>query len=311
MELSVLINQLIQLFILMGVGYFVYKIKIMDADFNKKLTNFVLKVTLPCMIIASVFDVAAEERDYNKVLTAFIVAIIMYAVLPVIGMLVAKIIRCRPENTGIYVFMTIYSNASFMGFPVIESVLGSTALFYASIFCMIFNITCFSIGVKAINYPEAAGKKIKAKDVFLHPGVWSALIAIIVYFANPALPGVITGPVTSIGKLTSAIAMMLMGASLAKVPLKEVFTEVRPYIFIVIKQVIIPVLLWPLLSWAIADPGILGVTLIMLAMPIANMVVMFAIEYDRNEELAAKNVFLSTLFSIVLLPLVLALTYLR
>ena len=121
----------------------------------------------------------------------------------------------------------------------------------------------------------------------------------------------VTGPITSIGKLTSAIAMMLMGASLAKVPLKEVFTEVRPYIFIVIKQVIIPVLLWPLLSRVITDPNISGVTLILLAMPIANMVVMFAIEYDRNEELAAKNVFLSTLFSIILLPLVLALTYLR
>lgn len=310
MEISVLINQLIQLFILMGVGYFLYKVKIMDTDFNKKLTNFVLKVTLPCMIIASVFEVA-EDRDYSKILVTFVIAIIMYTVLPMIGMLVAKIIRCKPENTGIYVFMTVYSNASFMGFPVIESVLGTTALFYASIFCMIFNITCFSIGVKEINYPETSDKKISAKDVFLHPGVWSALIAIIIYFINPTLPGVVTGPITSIGKLTSAIAMMLMGASLAKVPLKEVFTEVRPYIFIVIKQVIIPVLLWPLLSRVITDPNILGVTIILLAMPIANMVVMFAIEYDRNEELAAKNVFLSTLFSIVLLPLVLALTYLR
>lgn len=310
MEISVLINQLIQLFILMGVGYFLYKVKIMDTDFNKKLTNFVLKVTLPCMIIASVFEVA-EDRDYSKILVTFVIAIIMYTVLPMIGMLVAKIIRCKPENTGIYVFMTVYSNASFMGFPVIESVLGTTALFYASIFCMIFNITCFSIGVKEINYPETSDKKISAKDVFLHPGVWSALIAIIIYFINPTLPGVVTGPITSIGKLTSAIAMMLMGASLAKVPLKEVFTEVRPYIFIVIKQVIIPVLLWPLLSRVITDPNILGVTIILLAMPIANMVVMFAIEYDRNEELAAKNVFLSTLFSIILLPLVLALTYLR
>jgi len=310
MDITVLINQLIQLFILMGLGYFLYKVKIMDADFNKKLTNFVLKVTLPCMIIASVFDVS-EDRDYSKILITFTVAIIMYAVLPVIGMLVAKIIRCKKENTGIYVFMMIFSNASFMGFPVIESVLGTKALFYASIFCMIFNITCFSIGVKAINYPETSDKKINAKDVIGHPGVWSALVAIIIYFINPTLPNVITGPILSVGKLTSAIAMMLMGASLAKVPLKEIFTEVRPYFFIVIKQVILPVLLWPLLSRVISDPIILGVTLILLAMPIANMVVMFAIEYDRNEELAAKNVFLSTLLSIVLLPLVLALTYLR
>lgn len=310
MEMSVLINQLIQLFLIMGVGYFIYKVGIMDADFNKKLTNFVLKVTLPCMIIASVFDIS-EDRDINKILMAFAAAIVMYVVLPVIGMIVAKIIRCKPEDTGIYVFMTIYSNVSFMGFPVIESVFGSEALIYAAIFCMIFNVTCFSIGVKVINYPEKTDKKISAKDVFLHPGVWSAVVAIIIYFVNPPLPVVLTGPISSIGKVTSALAMLLMGASLAKIPIKQVFTDVKPYLFIALKQVLIPILAWPLISRVITDRNILGVMLVMLAMPVANMVVMFAIEYDRDEETAAKNVFLSTLFSIVLLPLVLALTYLK
>lgn len=310
MEISVLINQLIQLFILMGVGYFVYKIKIMDADFNKKLTNFVLKVTLPCMIIASVFN-SSNDGDHSRILVSFIVAIIMYLLLPVVGIIVAKLIRCEKDDTGIYVFMTVYSNASFMGFPVIESVLGSEALLYAAIFCMIFNITCFSIGIKEINYPEKSEKKMKVKDILLHPGVFSAVIALVLYFINPTLPDLITGPITSVGKLTSVLAMILMGASLAKIPVKSVFNDIRPYIFIIIKQVIIPIILWPLLKACIKDMTVLGVTMIMLAMPIANMVVMFAIEYDRDEELAAKNVFLSTLFSIVLLPLVLAITYLR
>ena len=310
MDIMVLVNQLIQLFLLMGLGYFIYKIKIMDADFNKKLTNFVLKVTMPCMIIASVFDVS-EDRDFSKIYITFAVAIVMYLVLPIVGIVVAKIIRCKPENTGIYVFMTIYSNISFMGFPVVESLLGTQALFYAAIFCLIFNITCFSIGVKVINYPQKAGSKTSAKDVFLHPGVWSALFAIVIYFINPTIPQVIAGPITSVGKLTSSLAMILMGAALAKVPAKQVINEVRPYVFLVIKQVIIPILVWPLLKLLIKDPTILGVTIINLTLPIANMVVMFAIEYDRNEELAAKNVFLSTLASIVLMPLVLYVTYLR
>lgn len=310
MEIRVLINQLVQLFILMGVGYFLFKVKIMDADFNKKLTNFVLKVTLPCTIIASVFN-SSSDRDYSKVYVSFIVAIIMYFALPVVGMAIAKIIRCKPEHTGLYVFMTVYSNASFMGFPVIESVLGSEALLYAAIFCMIFNITCFSMGVKEINYPEKSDKKMKVADILLHPGVFSAVIALILYFINPSLPDMITGPISSVGRLTSALAMILMGASLAKIPVKSVFDEFRPYVFILIKQVIIPILLWPLLKMCIKDNMVLAVTLILLAMPIANMAVMFAIEYDRDEGLAAKNVFLSTLLSIGSLPLVLYLTYLR
>ena len=287
-----------------------YKVGVMDADFNKKLTNFVLKATMPCMIIASVFEVS-EDRDYSKIFITFAAAIAMYALLPIVGMLIAKIIRCKPENTGLYVFMTVYTNASFMGFPVIESVLGPKALFYGAIFCMIFNITCFSIGVKEINYPESSGAKKSLKEIFLHPGVWSAIVAVIIYFIHPTIPRVITGPISSVGKLTSALAMILMGASLAKIPVKQIFSEVRPYVFILIRQVAIPLLAWPVLSMLIADPVILGVTMIILAMPTANMAVMFAIEYDRNETLAAKNVFLSTLLSIVLLPLVLYLTYIK
>lgn len=310
MDITVLTNQLIQLFLIMGFGYLLYKVGVMDADFNKKLTNFVLKATMPCMIIASVFEVS-EDRDYNKIFVTFAAAIAMYALLPIVGMLIAKIIRCKPENTGLYVFMTVYTNASFMGFPVIESVLGPKALFYGAIFCMIFNITCFSMGVTEINYPESAENKKSLKEIFLHPGVWSAIVAVIIYFIHPTIPRFITGPVSSVGKLTSALAMILMGASLAKIPVKQIFSEVRPYVFILIRQVAIPLLAWPVLSMLIADPVILGVTMIILAMPTANMAVMFAIEYDRNETLAAKNVFLSTLLSIVLLPLVLYLTYIK
>ena len=91
----------------------------MDSDFNKKLTNFVLKVSMPCMIVSSVFSSPAE-RDLSKVLFVFLIAIIMYAILPATGMLIAKIIGCKVENRGIYVFMTIFTNVGFMGFPVIE-----------------------------------------------------------------------------------------------------------------------------------------------------------------------------------------------
>lgn len=310
MDITVIIQQMIKFFLLMSVGYVLYKINIMDSEFNKKITNFVLRVANPCMMIASVFSIS-EDRDIKKVLFVFLVAIIMYAVLPVLGMGIAKIIRCKPENTGIYVFMTIYSNIGFMGFPIIESLIGPEALFYATIFNMMFNITLFTIGIKAINYPDAGGKRIPVKDIILHPGVISAIAAIVLYFANFKVPDLIAGTIDQIGDLTPPIAMLLMGASLAKIPVKKVFNESRCYVFIVIKQIILPILSWFLIKRFIADETIRIVTLIMMSMPIANSVVMFTIEYDRNEELAAKNVFLSTLASIALFPLVIYLTYLR
>lgn len=310
MDITVIIMQMIKFFILMSFGYALYKLKVMDSDFNKKLTNFVLRVSNPCMIVASVFTIG-EDRDIKKVLTCFALFAVIFILTPIIGMAVGKIIRCKPENAGIYTFMMIFSNTGFMGFPVIESVLGDEPLFYAAIFNMIFNVCLFTIGVKAINYPSKSEKKMSAKEIILHPGVFSAVIAIILYFANLNLPDVVTSPIDQIGDLTPPLAMLLMGASLAKIPIKKVFNEVRAYIFIIIKQLLIPLLVWPLLKMVILDRMILAVTMILISMPIANSVVMFTIEYDRNEELAAKNVFLSTVASIALFPLVFYLTYLR
>lgn len=310
MDIQLLIQLMIKFFILMSVGYLLYRIKIMDSDFNKKLTNFVLKVSMPCMVLSSVFS-SSEDRDLGKVLLVFLVAIIMYALLPVIGMIIAKIIGCKVENRGIYVFMTIFTNTGFMGFPVIESIIGSEALFYAAIFNLIFNVMLFTVGVKAINYPEKSGQKTDIVKILLHPGVMSAIIAIVIYFTNIELPPVVTGSISEIGNLTPTLAMLLMGASLAKVPLKNVFNEARIYAFILVKQIALPLLSWVVIKNFISDPIIQLVTITMISLPIANSVVMFTIEYDKNEELAAKNVFLSTVASIVLLPLVLYLTYLR
>jgi len=310
MDITVIIIQMIKFLLLMSVGYALFKLNIMDSDFNKKLTNFVLRVSNPCMIVASVFSIG-DDRDIGKVLACFAIYTVIFIVSPIVGMAVGKIIRCKHENAGIYVFMMIFSNTGFMGFPVIESILGAEPLFYAAIFNMIFNIFLFTIGVKAINYPSKSENKMSFKEIVLHPGVFSAVIAIILYFANLNIPDVVTGTIDQIGDLTPPLAMLLMGASLAKVPIKKVFNETRAYAFVLIKQLLIPIMVWPLLTRVIADRMILAVTLILISMPIANSVVMFTIEYDRNEELAAKNVFISTLASIVLFPLVFYLTYLR
>lgn len=308
--MSLIISKMIMFFLIMGVGYFLFKIGVMDTEFNKKLTNLVLRVTMPCMMVASVFSISGE-REIKKVLFVFLVAIIMYSILPVIGIIIAKIIRCKPENIGIYVFMTVFTNVGFMGFPVIEAMLGKEALFYTAIFNMMFNFFIFTLGVKAINYPEKGEGKINLKKVLLHPGVVSAFIAIVLYFSGITVPDSIASAVSGIGSITSPLAMLLMGASLAKIPVSNVFTDVRIYFFVIIKQILLPILAWFVLKGLIADEIILLVTFVMITMPTANSAVMFAIEYDKNEELAAKNVFISTLASIVLFPAILAVTYFR
>ena len=147
---------------------------------------------------------------------------------------------------------------------------------------------------------------MKIKNL-LSPGVIASIIALIIYFAHIQLPDVIASTVSMIGDITTPVAMLIIGSTLATIPLKEVFMELKIYPYTLIKQILVPVIVYPILKLFIADPLVLGVTLIMISMPVGNSAVLFATEYDGDVSLAAKAVFMTTLLSIITIPLIVAL----
>ena len=148
--------------------------------------------------------------------------------------------------------------------------------------------------------------EINIKSI-LSPGVIASLIALVVYFTRLQFPTVIVSTINMIGDITTPIAMMIIGSTLATIPLKEVFTEFRIYPYTLIKQIIVPIVIYPLLKLFINDSLILGVTLIMISMPVGNSAVLFANEYGGDVSLAAKNIFMTTLFSVLTIPFIVAL----
>ena len=125
MDIKVILMQMIQLFMVMALGYLLYKIKILDNDFNKKLTSLLLSVTTPALIISSVLS-TTEYQSLNQILFVFLVGIITYIVLPVIGFIIVKLMRIQKNQQGLYIFMTVFSNIGFMGFPVMKAIFGNS-----------------------------------------------------------------------------------------------------------------------------------------------------------------------------------------
>lgn len=302
-DMNVVINQMIMFFLMMSLGYLLYKKDIFDNHFLKKATSFMLYVTMPAMMLASALDEEVEQNLHNFFLV-FAIAAVMFFLLPFVGMLVAKIIGAKMENKGLYVFMIIFSNIGFMGFPIMDAMLGAEAVFYTAIFNMLFNILVFTLGVKVINYPEKSEKK-SLKQIILHPGVIGATLAIVIYILDLRIPKPIAGTINLIGGITSPMAMLLVGAALAKLPIKNIFNEKRVYLFTFIKQFIIPVISWLIIKTFIDSEELRVITLVMMCMPVANTAVMFATEYEKNEELAAKSVFITTIVSLFSFPLTL------
>ena len=155
MDINILINQMAGLFLIMFLGYLLFKIKLVDDNFSKGLTRMIINVTMPCLLVSSVME-TTERQPVSNVLLILLVAFLLYFVIfPLVGIIIAKILRVKRNQEGMYMFMTSFSNIGFMGFPIISAVAGPVGLFYATLYNMVFNLGIFTIGIWLVNY----GKK--------------------------------------------------------------------------------------------------------------------------------------------------------
>lgn len=297
---------MIKLFALMCLGYVLYKIHIIDDHTRAHLTKFVLFVTTPALIIHS-FVENMGNIGKGEMGGLFGIAFAMYAVLAVFSVIIALVLRVGKRQRGMYMFMTVFANVGFMGFPVVEAIYGTQGVFYTAIFNCMFNILVFTVGVFLINYgqEENAGVKsvINLKKL-LNPGVLCCIVSVVIFLADIPVHPVINELLDDVGGLTSTLAMLLVGSSLAVMNLKELFGDFRIYIYAAVKQTAIPLLMWPLIHMFAGDGMFAAVTLIMASMPVANSAVLFATEYGRDEKLACRSVFITTALSMATIPFV-------
>jgi len=302
MSITVLLLQMIKLFILMCLGYLLYKVKIIDDHTRQHMTKVILYVTTPALIINSFVENMGTGNG-SGLGTLFIVAICLYALLPLVGVIFNFVLRVPKESRGMYMFMTVFSNVGFMGFPVVEALYGSLGLFYAAVFNCIFNICVFTLGVVFMNSGNSVREVINIKKL-LNPGIAGCLIALIIPMLKIRIPDTIMEVIGSVGGLTSTLAMILVGASLASMNIREMFGDSRVYFYTIIRQFLLPLASWGLIKLFIKEEMLASITLIMVAMPVGNTAVLFATEYNKDEKLAARTIFLTTVTAMISIPFV-------
>lgn len=298
MEISIIINQMLVLFIVMIIGYIANKKSILDENVNKKVSSLLLNITAPALILSSVVN-QDQKGEPALVLNVVIVGIILYMVLPFIGKILNKILKVSKDDENLYEFMTVFSNIGFMGFPVIESIFGSDAVFLVAIINLLFNLFCYSYGVYLISENDKLTFDFKE---LINPGIIVSIIAIVVYITNIEVPIIVKETSSIIGGITTPLAMMLIGSSLSQIPVKEVFSEKRLYPYTFLKQLIIPIIFFLILKQFITSELILGIMIIVSAMPVGTIAIMFCNEYEGNTNLASKTIFITTLCSVVTIP---------
>ncbi len=300
MSISTLITQLAILFIMMFTGFGLNKVGILGEAVDQRLTKLVLQFTMPLTVLSSVLN-NTGERDISMVLKVFGIGIGMYVILPLLALIFVRLFRIPQGRRGLYQYMFIFGNVGFMGFPIIEALFGAEAVLYAGAVNIIFNLASFSYGAYKVS-TDGSERSTLGLKTFLSPGISLSVLAIIIYFLGIKLPIFIVSPVTSFGSLTTPLAMLLIGSTIAKMDAKSIIGDISVYIFVLVRFLILPILAFPLIHLVIKDEFLLSFTMIMITMPVANSAVLFAKQYKADDEYAAKSVFISTILSIITIP---------
>ncbi|EEC56569.1 transporter, auxin efflux carrier (AEC) family protein [[Bacteroides] pectinophilus ATCC 43243] len=306
--LMVALQQMLVLFIIMMIGFIAYKKNIITDETSKKLSAIVVNISNPALILSSVTG-NATVTGAELVETMF-VAIGMYVFLIAVAALVPVIIKAPARDRGTYRVMTIFGNVGFMGFPIISSLYGGGALLYASLFLLPYNILIYTYGVwemcKSSGEGSGAVKKSGRESIkqIFNIGVIFCIIAVVVYALGIKFPAWVNTTVSMLSSTTAPLSMMVIGASFATMNFKKVFLNVRTWVFSALRLLVIPVLGTFLVSLVTDNPSIIGVTMVMLGVPVGSMTAMLAQEYGGDYALSSETVAMTTLLSVVTFPIV-------
>ncbi len=307
MSITSLFDVMSSLFAAMAVGFLGVKLRIIDQNFNKKLSGLLLTLIHPCMILSSVLG---KERVMTggQLAVLFAVAAGYYLIMIPVSTLFVRILHAPREDWGTYRFLLMFSNVGFMGYPVAQALLGPEADFHVTIFVLMFQFFSYSYGIHLMSNGERFRLDL---SLFRRPLVWAAIAALFLYLTHLQPPELLSGMVQYVGKVSTPLSMVIIGCSLAEVPWRAILGNYRIYVLSFTKLVLVPILGFLLLRLFLKNSLLLGTAAVMLTMPAGTTAATLALAYGGNQKLASSSIFLSTIISLFSIPAILWLLFLK
>lgn len=303
MDIMVVFQTMLKLFLLLVLGFVLFKCHIFDEYTNKKISALIVNVASPMLIISSIAGV--EGNDKSIVFLMIGAGILMYIGFIILGKIINRIFPFPKKDWPVYECMVVFANTGFMGYPVLLDVFGQEAVFYASLIHMAFNFFVYTYAIMCLTKSDDSEFKLNFKQL-LTPGIVLIFIGILIYLFDMQLPSVLMDTINSVGSLTAPLSMMMIGSSLAVYPIKDSFTDWRSYVFAFVRLIIVPFMTMIVCRLLHINLYYANITIITNAMPVGSMVLMLATQYNANVKIVTKNIVVSTLLSVITIPIVVA-----
>ena len=279
MEVSIVIEKMMILVLIMLVGFIARKAKLTDDVANRYLSRLLINVFLVCSILRSTVNVDPVLSGREMILLFGLFAL-GFAIYWLMGFLTVTVFPMKKDR-GITILLMVFINTVFLGFPIIEGLYGSEAIFAASLSTIIFNVLLYTAGVAQLTRDSRGS--FSFKELLNAP-----VVAVLISAAG-----------------TVPLSMIIIGTSLGGIAFREIFTDWRPYVISAVRLLVCPLLCALIFRHLTDNDMMLGVLVILSACPPAVMLTPFCIDYGQDATLASKTICIATVLSVITIPLVL------
>lgn len=291
------------LFAIVIVGYVAGKLGYLGGDFDRQLSRLVINITCPALILSSAMTGTLPDRRY--ILPLLLISVITYIFLTGVAFLLPRYLTKNKEDEGSIGFALMFGNVGFMGYPVVASIFGHEAVFYAAVLNVVNTFAVFTIGTILITgKSEVEGERFQKKVLYSTPMLAAYLTMAIVALEIDNIPDAISQPLTMLGNITVPAALLIIGSSMSNLPLRSLLGNSSVYGTTLFRLAILPLSIHFLMIVLGFSPMVININTVVIAMPVATYGTILCLKYNKDTTLMTEVTFITTLLSMATIPLI-------
>ena len=325
---------MVVLFVIVMVGFVAGKRGYMGGEFDRRLSSLVIDITCPALILSSTMGGTLPDR--RLILPLLLISLVTYMLLALAAVTLPRLLTRRDADRGVVGFALMFGNVGFIGYPIVASIFGHEAVFYAAVLNVVNTFAVFTVGTMLLlragtgPAPTVAGskglphtKRGWLKLLLSTPMMAAYLAMLIVSFGIDGIPRVVVQPLTLIGNITVPAALLIIGSSMSRLSLRTMMGSPTVYATALFRLVLLPLALLILFRLALGEtmpgsivhdaaPGsaahyglqlAIDINTVVIAMPVATYGTILCLKMGRDTTLITELTFVTTLISIVTIPL--------
>ncbi len=297
----VVLKQVIIMALLVLTGVLCYKLKIITKESTKSLSSLVLLVVNPLILVVS-YQVPFQKSLLNGLIWSLVLSFISILAAIVLSYI---FIRKKSERLSLERFSAVYSNCGFMGIPLVNGIYGAEGVFYLTAFMTVFNLMVWTHGVFLMKNKFSIKMIVQA---FKSPAIIATVIGFLLFMFKIKIPETPLKAITYVADMNTPLAMIAAGASIAQTDIFKTLKNPRPYLTSILKLIAVPIVSALMFSFLPLNTTVIGTVVLAAACPAAATCTLFAIRFKKDSFYASELFAVTTLLSIITLPVIMTIT---